>query len=84
MINDIEQIKSRNRTVETDKAWETSKTRRIVIATVTYIIAAYYMRVLGITEYYLHALVPTGGYLLSTLSLPIIKKWWTKTLYNNG
>ena len=78
MIDDIEQIKTRNRAVENDKAWETSKTRRALIATITYIIAAYYMRVLGVGDYYLHALVPTGGYLLSTLSLPIIKAWWIK------
>ncbi len=77
---DILEIKKRNQSVENDKAWETSKTRRFCIAIITYIIAAYYMRTLGINEYYLHALVPTGGYLLSTLALLTIKSIWIKKL----
>lgn len=76
--NDLDAIKTRNKQVEADKAWETSKTRKIFIATITYIIASYYMRTLGIGDYYLHALVPTGGYLLSTLTLPIIRKIWQR------
>jgi len=27
--------------------------------------------------------VPTLGFVLSTLSLPFIKKWWTNQRYNN-
>lgn len=77
-MSDIDEIKVRNARVEADKAWETSKTRRLFIAVITYIIACYYMRVLGVGDYYLHALVPTGGYLLSTLSLSHIKKIWIK------
>ncbi|PCI00046.1 MAG: hypothetical protein COB76_04325 [Alphaproteobacteria bacterium] len=75
---DIAQLKSRNASVEMDKAWEISKTRRIFIALITYIVAAYYMRTLGVADYYLHALVPTGGYALSTLTLPMLKRWWIK------
>lgn len=77
-MDKIEDIKARNERVEADKAWETSKTRRSFITIITYIIACYYMRVLGVGDYYLHALVPTGGYLLSTLSLPCIKAIWLK------
>lgn len=80
---DLVTLKNRNALVEADKAWETSKTRRFVIAIITYAIAAYYMRVLGVGEYYLHALVPTGGYLLSTLSLYVIKKHWLGRVYKN-
>lgn len=74
--NQIKDIQARNERVEQDKAWEVSKTRRFCIGFITYIIAAYYMRTLGIGEYYLHAFVPTGGYLLSTLALPAIKRFW--------
>ena len=77
-MTQIDEIEARNKRVETDKAWETSKTRRGFIAIITYIIACYYMRVLGVGDYYLHALVPTGGYVLSTLSLPYIKAIWLK------
>lgn len=78
ITEEIDNLKSRNTFVETDKAWETSKTRRFIIAFITYVVAAYYMRVLGIADYYLHALVPTGGYILSTLTLPIVKSWWIR------
>ncbi len=76
----LEQIEERNRRVEADKAWETSKTRRAVIALITYTIAALFMYRIGIDNHLVNALVPTGGYLLSTLSLPFVKGWWLKSL----
>jgi hypothetical protein len=77
----IDEICVRNARVEADKAWETSKTRRACIALATYLIAAVYMAFLGIEDFYLHALVPTGGFLLSTLSLQMIKRWWLTSVY---
>ncbi len=77
-MKSVEQILERNSRVELDKAWETSKTRRVVIATITYIIASFFMWRIGVEEPYLNALIPTGGYLLSTLSLPLIKNWWVR------
>ncbi|MEY2665162.1 MAG: hypothetical protein RLZZ480_267 [Candidatus Parcubacteria bacterium] len=76
METELRQIQERNKRVELDKAWETSKTRRGLIASITYVVAALFMYRIGITEPFINALVPTGGYLLSTLSLPIIKQWW--------
>jgi len=75
-MQSIEDILSRNSRVELDKAWETSVTRRTVIAVITYTIAALFMYRIGIADYLVNALVPTGGYLLSTLSLPFVKKLW--------
>ena len=69
-------IKERNDRVETDKAWEISCTRRMFIATVTYCVALLWLNLIGESDIYLKAVVPTGGYILSTLSLPFIKKWW--------
>jgi hypothetical protein len=77
----VEQILERNARVEGDKAWETSKTRRACIAVITYAVAAYFMYRIGVQSPLLNALVPTGGYLLSTLSLSIIKSWWLKNVY---
>ncbi len=74
---EIEIIKERNVRVEANKAWETSFVRRFFIAFATYCIAALWLRTIGETDIWLKAVVPTGGYLLSTLSLPFIKKWWT-------
>lgn len=75
---EIELIKDRNARVEKDKAWEISSARRFTIAAGTYIIAACWLLVIRDSYPWLKALVPTGGYLLSTLSLPIIKTWWLK------
>lgn len=78
METELEQIQERNKRVELDKAWETSKTRRGFVAAITYVIAAAFMARIGVSDPLINALVPTGGYLLSTLSLPVIKKWWIK------
>ena len=69
-------IKERNVRVEANKAWETSATRRLSIAGATYCVAALWLRTTGESDIWIKAVVPTGGYLLSTLSLPFIKKWW--------
>lgn len=71
-------IKERNRRVEADKAWEISWARRLFIAAVTYITASIWLVTIGDINPWLKALVPTAGYLLSTLSLPPLKKWWIK------
>jgi hypothetical protein len=82
-MQSIDDILNRNSRVELDKAWETSLTRRAVIAAITYTIAALFMYRIGIADYFVNALVPTGGYLLSTLSLMFVKKWWLKKILKN-
>ena len=72
----IQSIEDRNRRVEIDKAWEVSWTRRLFIALSTYIIASIWLLIISDSMPFLKALVPTAGYLLSTLSLPVIKRWW--------
>lgn len=75
---ELEAIKERNRRVEADKAWELSWTRRLFIAAVTYITAGIWLVTINDTNPWLKALVPTAGYLLSTLSLLTLKRWWVK------
>lgn len=53
-------ILERNARVEADKAWETSKTRRGLIAGVTYVVAGMYMSALGAHLPWLNALIPVG------------------------
>ncbi|MDP6293960.1 MAG: hypothetical protein QF486_01320 [Candidatus Woesearchaeota archaeon] len=77
----IKTIQERNTRVEADKAWESSFTRRGLIALGTYAIALFFMTKIGVPNPALNALVPTGGYVLSTLSLPFIKLWWLKNVY---
>ncbi len=76
MEETIQEIQERNRRVELDKAWETSATRRIIIALVTYAVATAWLLIIENEKPLLNALVPLGGYLFSTWSLPMVKKWW--------
>ncbi len=76
METELEKISERNKRVELDKAWETSKTRRAIIIIFTYIVAASFLAAIGNASPQINALVPVGGYFLSTLSLPVIKRWW--------
>lgn len=73
---EIELIKERNKRVEADKAWETSKTRVLSILVMTYIITAIVFYFIGVKNFMLSAFIPTVGFYLSTQSLPFIKKWW--------
>src|SRR5690242_2400437 len=77
-MKSIEEILKRNARVETDKAWETSKTRRAMIAFITYLTAATFLKLIGNNAPLINACVPVGGYLLSTLSLPFVKTWWIR------
>ncbi|QQG36763.1 MAG: hypothetical protein HYS17_03035 [Micavibrio aeruginosavorus] len=75
----ITAIETRNARVAVDKAWETSATRRISIAVITYICASIlFVYVTPSPEWPLAALVPVMGYLLSTLGLPQIRKIWER------
>lgn len=75
----IEKIEERNKRVETDKAWETSWTRRICICVLTYIVVVIYSYIISrYDNIYLSSLVPVIGFTLSTLSLGIIRKIWQK------
>jgi len=77
----LAQIKARNAKVEADKAWETSWTRRGIIAIFTYLVVVVFLISIDAQDPWLAALVPAGAYFLSTLTLPFIKKWWIDTSY---
>lgn len=77
----VEQIESRNKDVELNKAWETSMTRRLLIALFTYLAIAGYIKFILEIDPWINAIVPTVGFLLSTLTLPFFKDFWIKHLY---
>lgn len=74
----IQSILERNKRVEQDKRWETSWMRRISIAVITWILAVAFLTLIDAENALLAALVPTGGYVLSTLSASPIRKYWEK------
>lgn len=76
--DEIEKIKARNKRVEADKAWETSRTRNIFIAISTYLLISIFMILLRDPHPFLNALVASVGYLLSTATYDFLKKRWLK------
>ena len=76
---EIERIKDRNKRVEKDKAWETSITRKVAIAILTYIVVVIYSYLIKkVSSIFLSSLVPVLGFLLSTLSLKVLRNIWEK------
>ena len=81
MKEQLDQIHERNRRVEADKAWETSKVRRGVIALITYVVVVFFLLLINAPNPFVNALVPTGGFILSTLTLSFFKKGGIKRYY---
>ena len=77
------EIEERNQRVEYDKAWEVSWTRRVIVAAITYVVVAAFLSRIHPEEMWLDALIPCIGYLLSTLSLPPLKKYWIEQQITN-
>ena len=75
---EITAIKNRNKRVEMDKAWEISWTRKLLLMIFTYLAISFYFRAINIDKPWLNAIVPSIGFLLSTLTLPFFKKIWEK------
>jgi len=78
---EIKEIKERNKRVEADKAWETSWTRRAMITIATYITIVVFLFTINAPDPWLNAMIPAGAFLLSTLTLPPIKKIWVEHAY---
>ena len=79
--NEITKIKERNKRVEADKAWEVSAIRKICIAILTYAVIVIFFKVVNLPKPFINSIVPTSGFVLSTLSLSLIKKFWIKKFY---
>jgi len=75
---EIQIIKERNLRVEADKAWETSWTRKIVIAGVTYVTISLFLFITNFDKPWEGAIVPTIGFILANMSIPIFKNLWMK------
>ena len=78
---EINKIKERNKRVETEKTWETSWTRTIMIATLTYAVVAIFFVFARSADPFGDAIVPSIAFILSTLSGHYIKKFWLKYIH---
>ncbi len=69
-------IEDRNAKVELEKGWERSLTRRIILALLTYLAISLYMNAIDIERPWLNGIIPTAGFMISTLTMPFFKKIW--------
>ena len=75
---EVEKIHQRNKRVEGDKAWETSNFRLAVLSIITFTFSLAFLYFIKTEDYLLSALSSTLGLVISSQSLPFIKRWWLK------
>ena len=75
---EIKEIKKRNKRVEADKAWEISRARKIIILLLTYIVIVIFFFFAQLPKPFINAIVPAIAFVLSTLTVPLFKKWWLR------
>ena len=78
---EIEKIRERNQRVESDKTWETSNTRRFLLAVFTYLAIGFYLAAINVPKPWLNAIVPAVAFMLSTFTLPFFKKLWLRLIH---
>jgi len=74
----LDALEERNRRVEADKAWETSFARRAAIIILTYCVVVIFLSIIHNPEPWINAIVPAMGFLLSTLTIGLLKQAWLK------
>jgi len=79
--NRIKKIENRNEKVESNKAWEISYMRRLLLVLFTYMAIGVYLQAINVPSPWLNAIVPAVAFMLSTLTLPFFKKLWLKYVY---
>jgi len=72
------EIEERNKKVETDKSWEISWTRRILLSLFTYLAIGVYLWTIEIPWAWLNAIVPAVAFMISTFTMPFFKNIWLK------
>jgi hypothetical protein len=80
----IAALELRNKKVETNKAWETSWSRKVMLVVITYLVVALTLIVIQNPNPWINALIPALGFFLSTLTLPFIKTYWIKYIYRKN
>lgn len=77
----VAKIEERNRRVELEKAWETSLARKLVLMIFTYLAVGLYLEAIAIPNAWQNAIVPAVAFMLSTLTLPFLKKMWLARMH---
>lgn len=77
----IKNIEERNKKVETNKAWETSFTRKVALIIITYIAVGITLLSMGNSQPWFNAFIPSLGFFISTLTLTFVKDIWIKKIH---
>ena len=80
----VQKIEERNVRVESNKAWEGSWTRRIILLIFTYLAIAIYLWAIDVSQPWINAVVPAVAFMLSTLTLPFFKRLWLENIHRRG
>jgi hypothetical protein len=75
---EIQKINERNKRVELDKAWETSWTRKFIVAFLTYAVVVSFFVFAQLPDPFVNSIVPALAFIISNLALPMFKKLWLK------
>ena len=78
---ELKLVKQRNKRVEADKAWETSNTRKVLVGVLTYVVIVVFFKVAGLPKPFLNSVIPALAFLVSTLTIPLFKEYWLKSVY---
>ena len=71
-------VRERNRKVESEKAWENSLSRRVLLLLLTYLVTSSVFWIINIPSPWLNAWIPTTAYFLSTLTMPFLRERWLR------
>jgi uncharacterized membrane-anchored protein len=82
LVKRIELLEARNKRVDTDKAWETSWIRKILIMILTYLVVISYLHFVVHINPWINGFVPVIGYFLSTQTISIVKRRWIQKKKN--
>ncbi|MBP6098633.1 MAG: hypothetical protein KA477_01475 [Candidatus Levybacteria bacterium] len=77
---EIDEIHARNRRVEADKAWELSYVRTGFIGLVTFLLVFIFLLLINDGRPFRNGILATLGYLLSSQTYGILKRFWIKKL----
>ena len=78
---ELDNLRARNKAVESHKAWEVSLFRRLILTLFIYIAAYLVMWIIAVEKVWMASLVPAVGYFLSTLTVTPLREWWIKRFY---
>jgi hypothetical protein len=76
----VQKIEDRNKSVELDKAWETSWARKFLVVVFTYVAIGAFLTAVNISRPWLSAIVPAIAFTLSTLTMPFFKRAWIRRM----